>query len=449
MPSLRCLVVLLLLAGCGKVKPGAGADGGGGSTERCEPGDALACEGDDLLVCGEDGETREVVVCDISCDQQELACTCEPGSQTCADGVESVCGDDGLADIRQCALGCFDDTRCADLDASNRLTQFLDEAVGGPDLVLPDGTIIDTNDQEIIVDGLPINVTPVLLEAPVDPGGIPVLVFAVSSLTITGDVITQGQPALAFVSDGDILLSGVIRSQAGDGTDGTGDGGGFVNCSADPPMATIGGQGGGGYGGRGGDGGSVNGGAAGGTGGGEVGNPEIVPLRGGGTNPSIQAAGGALQLVSRTGITFESGGGINAGGNAGSDNGSGGGAGGGILLEAPLVVLPSGGALAANGGGGGCGNTGTVTASAEAGRLDDQRAAGCQTDGTAGDGGRGGAGSSPNGTVGETISGCGVVAGSGGGGVGRIRINTADGTFAAEDGALVSPPASIGTVGTR
>ena len=449
MASLRCLLVVLFLTACGKVNRGSGEDGGGGDTERCEAGTALACQGQDLLVCGADGETREVVVCDLSCDQDALACTCEPGTQSCADGIQSVCGDDGLADIEACALGCFDDERCADIDASNRLTQFLDEAVGGPDLVLPDGTIIDTSTQEIIVDGLPINVEPVLLGAPVEEGGIEVLVFAVSSLTVTGDVVTRGQPALAFVSDGDIEVSGIIRSQAGSGTDGRGDGGGFVNCSADPPMATIGGQGGGGFGGRGGDGGSVNGGAAGGDGGMVVGNPEIIPLRGGGTNPSVQPAGGALQLVSKTRIAFGDGGGINAGGNAGSDNGSGGGAGGGIVLEAPVVVLSSGGVLAANGGGGGCGNTGTVTASAEAGRPDDQRATGCQTDGSAGDGGRGGAGSTANGSVGETISGCGVVAGSGGGAVGRIRVSNAAGDFAPADGAIVSPPATSSPVGTR
>lgn len=440
------LVLLLTASACGEVKhPDDGGDGG--STESCTPGDALACQGQDLLICGEDGETREVVVCDISCDTEELACTCEPGTQSCADDIASVCGDNGLATLEPCALGCFDDARCAELDASNRLTQFIDEAAAGPDLVLTDGTIIDTNDQEIIVDGLPINVTPVRLEAPPDEGGIPVLVFAVSSLSITGDVITQGQPALAFVSDGDITVNGIIRAQAGPGIDGRSTGGGADPCSTDPPMQSLGGQGGGGFGGRGGDGGSVDD-AQGGMGGAIVGNPEIVPLRGGGTNASVQPAGGAIQLVSRTRIAFTDGGAINAGGNGGSDNNSGGGAGGGILLEAPVVVLSgAASALAANGGGGGCG-TGTTTQSAEAGRLDAQRAAGCMSS-DRGDGGRGGAGTTPNGTVGESLSGCALGGGAGGGGVGRIRINNAAGDFAPEDGAIISPPATSGPVGTR
>ncbi len=445
----RCLVVLLFLTACGKVNRGSGEDGGG-DTERCEAGTALACQGQDLLVCGAAGETREVVVCDISCDQEALTCTCEPGSQSCQDGIESVCGDDGLAEIRQCPLGCFDDTRCGDIDATNRLTQFLDEAVGGPDLVLTDGTIIDTNDQEIVVDGLPINVTPVLLEAPADPGGIPVLVFAVSSLTVTGDVIAQGQPALAFVSDGDITVNGVLLARAGAGSDGTGGSSTLVVCDAGPPATGhISGRGGGGFGGSGGDGGDITGGPNGGAGGAVVGNEEIVPLRGGGQDPGNHGAGGGLQLVSRTRISLTDGGAIDAGGVAGLDNGTGGGAGGGVVLEAPVVVVSgAGSAIAANGGGGGCGNSGTVTRTAEAGRLDDQRALGCLSDG-GGDGGRGGAGAMPNGLPGETIAGCGVVAGQGGGGVGRIRVSTAAGDFAPADGAIISPPAISQPVGTR
>lgn len=440
---------LFLVAGCGEVK-NAGEDGGGGSTERCDPGDALACEGNDLLVCGQDGITREVVECDISCDTDALACTCEPGTVSCQEGIASVCGDNGLATLEPCALGCFDDARCAELDASNRLTQFLDEAVGGPDLVLPDGTIIDTNDQEIIVDGLPINVEPVLLAAPADPGGIPVLVFAVSSLTITGDVIAQGQPALAFVSDGDITVNGILLARAGAGSDGTGGGSTLVVCDPGPPATGhISGRGGGGFGGRGGDGGDITDGPTGGAGGAIVGNPEVIPLRGGGQDPGFVGAGGGLQLVSKTRIAVTDGGAIDAGGVAGLDNGTGGGAGGGVVLEAPVVVVSgAASAIAANGGGGGCGNSGTVTRSAEAGRLDDQRALGCLSDG-GGDGGRGGAGATPSGTAGETISGCGVVAGQGGGGVGRIRVSTADGTFAPADGAIVSPPATSAAVGTR
>jgi hypothetical protein len=449
----RLSLLLVLAAACGSVKKHGGTDGGQGDGDggvSCTPGEPLECDGDSIVVCGDDGMSQRTVACDISCDPDSLSCTCEPDTSVCEEGVESVCGSDGHATPHSCPLGCFDDTRCAQLDATNRLTQFLDDAASGPDLTLPDGTIINTDSQEIIVDGLPINVTPVLLEAPADPGGIKVLVFAVSSLTITGDIITQGQPALAFVSDGEIAIHGVVRSLAGAGSDGTGGGSVLVVCDPGPPATGhISGRGGGGFGGRGGDGGDIIGGPAGGAGGAIVGNEMIVPLRGGGQDPGFYGAGGGLQLVSLSRITISDGGAIHAGGVAGLDNGTGGGAGGGVVLEAPVIELSgAGSAIAANGGGGGCGNSGTVTASAEEGRLDDRRAAGCQSDG-GGDGGKGGAGTTGNGLAGESLSGCGIVAGQGGGGVGRIRISDKDGSFAPAGGATVSPPAVVNTVGRR
>jgi len=446
----RLFILAALAAACGSVKhPG---DGDGDSSDddggvSCTPGEPLSCQGDSIVVCGDDGMSQRTVGCDISCDPDTLSCTCEPDTSVCEEGIESVCGSDGHATPQSCPLGCFDDTRCADLDATNRLTQFLDEAAGGPDLVLTDGTIIDTDSQEIIVDGLPINVTPVLLEAPADPGGIQVLVFAVSSLTMNGDVITRGRRALAFVSDGNIAVNGIVRVLAGPGVDGTGGGDNLVVCDPGPPaFGHISGRGGGGFGGRGGKGGDITGEITGGAGGAIVGNAEIVPLRGGGQDPSFLGAGGALQLVSRTRITIADGGALHAGGLAGMDNRTGGSAGGGVVLEAPVVEVA--GAIAANGGGGGCGGGSMITSSAEDGRLDDQRAAACQSDDN-GDGGKGGAGSTPNGLPGQDITGCPVVAGQGGGGVGRIRISNAGGDFAPEGSAIISPPATVSTVGRR
>jgi hypothetical protein len=449
----RIAVVCSLTIACGSVKHPSNEDGGGGGGDggiTCEAGQPVACQGDDIVVCGQDGASHRTVSCDISCDPDTLSCTCEPNTSRCEDSVESVCGSDGHATPHECSLGCFDETRCADLDATNRLTQFLDEAVGGPDLTLPDGTIIDTDDQEIIVDGLPINATPVLLAAPADPGGIQVLVFAVSSLTITGDVVTRGRPALAFVSDGDITVNGIVRVQAGPGIDGTGGGDNLIVCDPGPPAyGHISGRGGGGFGGRGGQGGDIIGDITGGAGGAIVGNEAIIPLRGGGQDPSFLGAGGALQLVSRTRIAISDGGALHAGGLAGLDNRTGGSAGGGVVLEAPVVVVSgAASAIAANGGGGGCGGGDMITSSAEEGRLDDQRAAGCVSV-DMGDGGKGGAGTTPNGTPGEDMAGCPMVAGQGGGGVGRIRINNADGAFTPTNGAVISPPASVGTVGRR
>jgi len=171
--------------------------------------------------------------------------------------------------------------------------------------------------------------------------------------------------------------------------------------------------------------------------------------------------GGALQLVSRTGIDITSTGGapalINVGGGGGggdylgqdpfpSFNG-GGGSGGAILLEAPSVTVTGpGAALAANGGGGG----GGCRATGNDGRDDSTPAKGGICAGpTLGSGGAGGAAlDTPH--PGWSIGGADNARGGGGGGsVGRIRVNTADGQLILDDGAITSPFASRGVLRTR
>jgi hypothetical protein len=369
---------------------------------------------------------------------------CEPDTVSCADSTLSVCGADGRATLTECALGCFDDTRCADLVASNGLTMFLDDTAEAEDVELLGDTVIDTDDGDISIDGSSLQVTTILLAAPGSEGGIPVRVFVVRSLSVTGDVTVVGDAALAFVSDGDIAIGGHVRTRAGRGIDGTG--GGEIEGECFPqelPYRAA--MGGGGYGKRGGSGGAIGDFQDGGTAGPAVGGETLIPLRGGGNSASPSpVGGGAIQLVSRTRIAVE-GGSLDAGGQAG-DIGQGGGAGGGILLEAPAVLVAAAGAVAANGGGGGCGLSSANPA--EDGRLDDRRAAGCQSADSNGDGGAGGAGDETGaGQAGESIS-CGL-SGAGGGGVGRIRINTKGGNFAPTGGAIVSPPASVGTVAVR
>lgn len=104
----------------------------------------------------------------------------------------------------------------------------------------------------------------------------------------------------------------------------------------------------------------------------------------------------------------------------------------------------SGSAVAANGGGGGC--AGGVTREPEDGRLDDQRAAGCESS-NVGDGGDGAAGGLPaqNGVAGPTDG----TGGGGGGGAGRIRVNTVAGTFEPLDGAIASPPPTVGVLSVQ
>jgi hypothetical protein len=147
--------------------------------------------------------------------------------------------------------------------------------------------------------------------------------------------------------------------------------------------------------------------------------------------------------VSRTRITVS---GVVA---ANGSSGSGGGSGGGILFEAPVVEVS--GSLVANGGAGagGC----LFPKAGEDGRLDATPATGgdpCNTDG--GKGGNGGAGNSGAGN-GTSINQAGTgnafaFAGYGGGGVGRIRVNTLSGGFH-RTGGLFSPNPSTGAVTTR
>jgi hypothetical protein len=132
---------------------------------------------------------------------------------------------------------------------------------------------------------------------------------------------------------------------------------------------------------------------------------------------------------------------------ANGSSAAGGGSGGGILLEAPVVDLS--GSVVANGGAGAAGCL--LPTPGEDGRLDAAPATGGVTCGSGQGlaGGNGGAGTftAGNGTSGSAPDDAVVSAGHGGGGVGRIRINTAPGGF--RRAGLFSPNPSTGTLATR
>lgn len=154
------------------------------------------------------------------------------------------------------------------------------------------------------------------------------------------------------------------------------------------------------------------------------GSPEIVPLVGGsagcGNNGDTSGqgrggGGGVIQISAKGEIIVREFGAITAGGGGGLGGGSAAGSGGAILLEAPKVTIL--GVVAANGGGGSGGPD------AQNGRPSDQAAAGSTQYGT---GGRGSAGATIAGGDATQVSP--NLAASGGGGAGRIRINTATGS---------------------
>jgi len=397
--------------GCGFPRPADVGDDGGLSNSICTANQADRCDGSDLVSCNSDG-TAEV--------------------------------------SENCSLGCsVTGLRCNDLDPSNGLAPYLDMTGGEPDLDLGTMATINTDDGTVMVDGKPVIVYSMLLGQSSAPT---IRVFIGHSLTAT-DVTITGSNAFAVVSNGDLTIGGVFAASAngiftpgpGAFNDGTCQGaeGAIVNGGV------IGGAGGGGFGFAGGRGGTAtndNGIATGGAGGTATGSPTLVPLRGGcdGGRVGVRLfgfGGGAMQLVSRTRITVS---GIVA---ANGSSGSGGGSGGGILFEAPVVEVS--GSLVANGGAGagGC----LFPKAGEDGRLDAMPATGgdpCDTTGVKG--GNGGAGNSGAGN-GDSINQAGLsfaLAGYGGGGVGRIRVNTLSGGFH-RTGGLFSPNPSTGAVTTR
>ncbi len=296
-----------------------------------------------------------------------------------------------------------------------------------------------------------------------------VAIFRFGSLHITGAVSIGGTHAVAFVANGDITIDGVIdmrgscsgteagpggypgaavKTTAGGQGGGIGGSGGHDNCS---------GGAGGGHGFAGGQGGKSAG-TSNTTGGGTFGNATISILVGGGgggggggnAGGAGGGGGGALQLVSNGTITIGAAGaaGVNAGGcggNAASDDGGGGGgAGGAILVEARVIHIGSQGVLAVNGGGGGGADSGSTPGT-------DALLSGTQADGGATGslrGGKGGAQVTLGGAAGADYkNGLG-----GGGGVGRIRLDTRTGAAMLDSGSLLSPAltdaASTTTQGT-
>ncbi len=377
---------------------------------------------------------------------------CTPSTTTCEQQQLIVCDAVGHATITACPLGCHPSlTRCYDLTPSNvGITACLDASASEPDVAIPDGAIINTDDGTITTAaGTPINVASDLIAAPTD--GVAVRCFKMKSASI-GNVVAVGTPALAIAATGSVTLTGELSATAHGPTGAapgsirtsiTGEGG--IQTGN---LSTLSGGGGGGFGGPGADGGS-GGIYTGGRGGLANGRPDLVPLRGGcrggsgGTATVFYWGGGAIQISTRADIHIRGGGGISANGGHGaylpgtSQNYIpwGGGSGGGILLEAGSVVVDDGGFIAANGGGGGgaaAGQDGQNSTSPATGGP------GAPTGTVAKGRGGDGAALTAAATNGESINGWG---GGGGGGVGRIRINTVT-AFTPAATAVISPAAT-------
>lgn len=421
----------------------------------CHPGDFAACRGDNELSCNAAGTTYDVVQCERGCDPAIGCRLCEPNQTVCANGRFQACDAAGaITSSEACPLGCFaDQPRCREIDPSNNLGMYLDMVPNPPDLDLTDARFNTmTGEVRNGVSGPPIPV-PNFLVLVSGADGISIRVFIANNVRLEGSsgledigrLLLTG-PSLAIVARGDITILGSLTA---DGRAGgsvlpscVGGNGGQIGIPDDQGnlvgKASAGG-GGGGHATDGAEGGALIGASSFGSGskGMAAGNNSLVPLRGG-CPGGLAPGGGAIQLSSRTKVQVD--GTIDVQGDNGFTTDdqpglivSGGGAGGGILLEAPQIDLGPDGRLLARGGSGGAAYTTPTQACALAGT---------------------GATPSAPAVRGGDINYVGVpsnviTAGGGGGGLGRIRINTPEGTYTKSNLSIEDGSLSTGVLSTR
>lgn len=435
---------------------------------------------------GSDGASMADAAVDAEIDAPPIACT----QTTCTNDTLEVCGSDNMIERSEhCNLGCFDQTRCNRIDPSNGLASSVDQAEGQTDVTLPDGITINTDSGT--VNG-PSGTIAVATSTVTQISGLSIRVLVAKSFTV-GSVRVRGSLPLALVASSTITIRGILDVSADGGTPGpgasicaVGTGGASnqgiysrtpANNSGGYPMYiwTINGSGGGGFGTAGGGGGTVASAYTDGAAGPANGTNTLVPLRGGCAgyatiDSSRGAGGGAIQLVANEEVHL-----VNAAGNLGIiDAGGGGGAhgmplghvdtsdstpiyppggggsGGGVLIETGKLILDGGTAITAGGGGGG--GYGACTPSPHGA---DATPSGTASGGACGANTRpassGGAGATTGaGDVGgdcnETNTG---EAGSGGGGLGRIRINTRDGSAMTGVGTILRADRTSGIADVR
>jgi hypothetical protein len=413
-------VWFVMAAGCGFPRPSpvGGPDDGddGTSTSVCSANQPLRCDGSNFVHCNSNGTAELAEACSLGCSASPL--------------------------------------HCNEIAPSNGLAQYLDMAAAEPDLDLGMKATINTNDGTVVVDGKSVIVRSALVAQPSAPT---ILVFIVHSLTANDVTIrggTSGGNAFALVSEGDVKVTGIFNASAVSAVPGPGAYNDATCKGGDGllPSAVGGGAGGGGFGSAGGAGGSAtsdDGTISGGRPGVPTGTATLIPLRGGCDSGvfaggSHGSGGGAMQIASRTRISIS--GVVAANGSAST----GGGSGGGLLIEAPVVEVV--GTVVANGGGGTtiCNAPGTVGTDGRFDAIPASGGVGCPpASGASGNGGAGSIAAESGASINEAGMGSGVIAigGNGGGGVGRIRINTAPGGF--HRAGLFSPNPSTGAIATR
>jgi hypothetical protein len=432
----------------------------------CTPDMFEACRGNDELRCNMTGNNYDTTKCELGCGSETNGCKlCFPNETRCTNGRLATCDSTGIPFNEVfCELGCFEDKpRCRRIDPSNKLGGYLDLVADPKNYDLTNAGF-DTTTGIVTHNSMPLDIPSF---AAANGDGPTIRVFIVNNLRLNGGTVGASNhpsgngPAMAIVARGTITIEGrfVVHGSAGGVANPTcaGGPGSYFETGSSTRSAASGGGGNATAGMKGGNIGTFLGGA----GGQAHGTDSLVPLKGGcpagglesgyATDASRGVGGGALQLTSEKSISIL--GIIDARGQSGSyeQAGSigaayfGGGAGGSILLEAPSVNLGASAVLMAKGGGG---------ASVGPSASDDDTASaalGVVCPGNCADGGNG-ATVNIAATPGEpspTSTGSDLVSGGGGGGLGRVRINTRDTTYQRLNTTVEAAMVTSGLIQTR
>lgn len=433
-----------------------------GETCSCEPGEFIACDGDNALFCNAEANGVTSESCGASgCNGAAKRCNaCIPETIACsADGTTlDQCDRDGVvAHSEACPAGCLSGAdggadRCGYIDPV-WLSGICDEPAAKPEAILSDA--LDVQQDSACTGGV------------VEREGTKFCVVRAGRIEI-GDLKVTGTRAIAFVADGELTVSGTLDVSADGRTPGPGAG----VLGAGPPRLNSSYKGGGGAGfaqAGGGGGGNETGTEAGTPGGPITDRPITSRFVGGATAASAICGEGTILCLGA--IDFPGGGGgggallvacrgtvrvtglIDAGGGGGSGGGDhypasgtiaqggapGGGSGGFVVFQGARVEIT--GKLYANGGGGGagCGTDNCRGLPGADGLRGTTGAPGGDPPGNTGGGGIGGSVSNTPGFGEPTFSAGAAGAGGGGGSVGRFLVFTPSGVTPVLTPAEASP----------
>lgn len=403
----------------------------------CEPDVFAECREDTAVVCNATGDDYAIEPCDRGCGS--VGCRlCDPNETACTNDKVATCDANGVVTIaEECSFGCATDgPRCLELVPSNLLDDVLTPNAFDIDLDLSGTVTIHVDDGSI--DGAPPHAS-FLIPAPAT--GAAIRVFFAKTIRLGNVTVVAANatsPAIAFRARDAIFVEGTLAVSSNTmfapgamyNTECVGGPGAY---SPNSPFAGVA-SGGGGNATSGGAGGAVSAkiivpeeaSAPGGV----FGTDELVPLRGGCGVRNATAGGGAVQLSAGKRIVLN--GAIDVRGGAGGrkpQSGDvipqGGGAGGGVLLEADTIEIASTARVLATGGSGASKQADGVQSINASPAL----GAACSLPNC----GRGGDGASPSTEAQDGGDALNVdqtmYTGGGGGGLGRLRINTGDGTM--------------------